>query len=136
LKGSENLPAKTKPKKAKSHKPKLHTDFPIMLHVDSKGVAHYPHSEGYFDALFQSEQRKNYSIERGRQQEMRLQFDRYVSMPEPLSKSQQNIVKLEAQYGDMIRALYWQKHVPRKQLAKQFKLKLADVRTLIGGEGR
>ena len=127
---------KTKPEKVKTHNSKQHTDFPVMLHVDSEGVAHYPHSEGYFDALFQSEQRKNYSIERGRQQEMRLQFDRYVSMPEPLSKSQQNIVKLEAQYGDMIRALYWQKHVPRKQLAKQFKLKLADVRTLIGGEGR
>ena len=58
-----------------------YTDFPVILHVDSNGVAHWANgAKDYFEALNNCSQIKNYSMQQNREQEMRRQFDELTSL--------------------------------------------------------
>lgn len=107
------------------------TDYKVMLHVDiQSGTVTWPNSEGYYDAISKSEDRKAYGIAENREQDMRREFDHQQNAPKP-KKKKTDIIVLEKQYGSMFRKLHKFKDVSVEQLAKQFKIDIADVRTMV-----
>lgn len=126
------------PKAKKENESSDFTDFKIMLHVDESGTAHYPGATGYYDALTKCEQRKGYSMAGEREKDMIKEFDRQqgISTPEPVPEptKKSDITELEERYGDMFRKLRHYKGVSAEQLAKQFGLKISDVKTILRSE--
>lgn len=109
----------------------------ILLHVDSEGMPHWNNATNYFDAIRQYEQRKGYCMAAVREQEMIKEFKRQQELlalkinSKPVPKS--DIIEIEEQYGDMLRKLRRYKGMSAEQLAKQFDLRVSDVKIILSG---
>lgn len=95
-------------KKKKAEKEQgSYTDFPVMLHVDSNGVAYWANdAKDYFEALSNCSQIKNYSMQQNREQEMRRQFDELTTIvAEKKEEENLNLIRLEEKYGERARVM-------------------------------
>jgi len=95
-------------KKKKAEKEQgSYTDFPVMLHVDSEGVAYWANgAKDHFEALNNCSQSKNYSMQANREQEMRRQFDELTTIvAEKKEKERLNPIRLEEKYGERARVM-------------------------------
>ena len=122
---------KTKKKRKQSEE----SEFKPILTVNIKtSTVQWHGGKNYFDCIRNCEQRKGYNMAAEREQDMRETYDRQINAPKPKSKPKKpNIVKLEEQYGDMLRNLRRYKGLSPEQLAKQFKLNIKDVKAMLSG---
>lgn len=120
---------KTKKKRKQSEE----TEFKPILTVNIKtGAVQWHGGTDYFDCIRNCEQRKGYNQAAEREKDMRETFDRQMNAPKPKPKKP-NIVKLEEQYGPMLRNLRRHKGLSPEQLAEQFKLNVKDVKAMLSG---
>lgn len=109
--------------------------FPVMLNVTSDNVVTWYGGKSYYDCLSNIGQRDSYCMAAEREKDMRKTFDALTNAPPPApKKKKRDVVKLEKQYGNMVRNLYRKKHISVEDLARQFGLNIKDVKMMVREE--
>lgn len=125
------MPKKKKPSKERTS----YTNFPVMLHVDSEGQAHWlNNAKDYLEALHLVEQNHAYCPAAEREKEARKDFDEMVVIAEirkrKREKGKLDAVELEEKYGRWVRKAYLEGTNLRK-LTEIFELTQKQVKLLI-----